>query len=140
MLLGAFVGASGCNKGPATGEVSGTITRAGKAPKMDRLQISFQGGPDNQIVTASIAPDGKYNATGVPVGEVKIGFVWVPAEAVKPAKTRLPIPSGKSAPEIEPSKVIYPIPVHLRDPGTSKLTLIVEAGKPNSFNYDMPLQ
>src|SRR5439155_19857312 len=84
LVAGACVlatGASGCGKGSATADVSGTIKIAGKPPKLERFQIAFMGGRENQIVTFPVALDGTYTATGVPVGEGKGGFVYIPPEA-----------------------------------------------------------
>jgi hypothetical protein len=134
-----LVAAVGCSKGSDTAEVSGTIKRGGKAPKIERLQIAFQGGTENKLVTAPVALDGKYTATGVPTGEVKIGFVYTaPATLTKAQKPRLPQPGSKTT-DVEPSKEVpNPIPLPLRDPSTSKISFVVEAGKPNVFDHDLP--
>ena len=140
LVAGACVlatGASGCGKGSATADVSGTIKIAGKPPKLERFQIAFMGGRENQIVTFPVALDGTYTATGVPVGEVKVGFVYIPPEAAKAGKTRLPVPKGKEPPTGPTKEVINPIPAGLREPSTSKVTFTVESGTKNTFNYDI---
>lgn len=69
-LLATFV--AGCG-GPETADVSGRITLKGVPPNMEGLTISFMGA-DGKPSTVLIAADGSYKATGVAVGEMKVGF------------------------------------------------------------------
>jgi len=117
LVAGACVlatGAAGCGKGSATAEVSGTIKIAGKPPKLERFQIAFMGGRENQIVTFPVALDGTYTATGVPVGEVNLGFAYIPPEAAKAGKTRLPIPTSTVPPSGPTKQAINPTDAGLR--------------------------
>src|SRR5437762_3208063 len=137
-----IMSSAGCGKGGATptAEVTGTIKIAGKAPKLTKLEIAFLGS-DNQVMTAVVTPEGAYTAPAVPVGEVKVGFIYVSAQVAAKAaggKSRLPRPGDKGPPTAEPKRPANPIPQPLRDVGTSRLTCKVEEGKKNIFNYDFP--
>ncbi|MFO0970531.1 MAG: hypothetical protein U0793_33725 [Gemmataceae bacterium] len=126
-------GLSGC--GPSKTDVSGAIKLNGKAPGIKGLQISFlvEGG---RIVAAPINADGTYSANDVPVGEAKVAFVYTSPDIpvtkgrlVKPSRGDTPPPKGLAR---------NPVPEHLRDASTSKLSLQIVAGKTNEFNYDIP--
>jgi hypothetical protein len=147
-LLGACVlsGSTGCGS-PVKTDVSGTVKLNGRPPKYTGIQVVFQH-PDGTLVTAPVAEDGTYKAEGVPSGEVKVCFAYITPEAAqqgaeaKAGGTRLKKPGGeKDAPKPKapgtPGPSISPIPEPLRDVSTSNLTFKVEAGKANTFDYDI---
>jgi hypothetical protein len=61
------VGLAGCGRG--TTEVSGKVTYNGRPVTSGSVAFAA---PDGSCVYADILPDGTYNASGVPVGELKI--------------------------------------------------------------------
>ncbi|MBN9522054.1 hypothetical protein J0H58_26650 [bacterium] len=67
----AAVLAAGCSDGPKTATVSGVVKVAGKAP--EKGSVTFVPA-DGKGVTAggSIGPNGRYTATGVPYGRMKV--------------------------------------------------------------------
>ena len=83
-------------------------------------------------------------APAVPVGAVKVGFVYVPAQSASKAtanpKSRLPRPGDKTSLDENPTPATNPIPMHLRDAGKSTVTFTVEEGKTNTFDYDLTKQ
>ncbi|HTU18315.1 MAG TPA: hypothetical protein VMG10_09680 [Gemmataceae bacterium] len=134
----AAVCLSGC--GESTADVSGKITIQGKAPDLKELDIGFLG-RNGRLVTAAINTDGTYKAVGVPVGETMVSFIYTPPPSVPATgKHRLlrPGPDG-SPPPPHPGKEAdnNPIPPHLRDGSTSKLSFKVVPGQNNVFNYDV---
>ena len=137
----AAVGLAGCT--PAPVEVSGTIKLNGKAPNVKGgLEINFLH-PDGRTASAEIKPDGTYTAAQVPVGEVKICFVFLTPAALEARKKggRTPPKTGKNAPkEDEPSiakELDNPIPKNLREASLSNLTFAVAARQNNTFDYDI---
>jgi hypothetical protein len=138
LLLIACVGTSaaimGCGRQP-TGEVSGKITFVGHPPEIQGLQISFLA-PNGRIVGAPIKEDGTYKATGVPVGEAKVGFLFVPS-GVEPAGPRTKRFPGKGAAEAPKEAAPSPIPESLQDGSTSNLSVKVVAGQNQVFDFDM---
>jgi hypothetical protein len=139
LLACACAALSGCG-GPSTAEVSGTIKVRGQAPKLEGLQIALLGG-DGSSVSAAISADGTYKAVGVPVGDVKVGFVYIPPGVASPGqpKGRLPQPGKGEAPPKGPTKEQpkNPIPENLRDGSTSNLSFKVVSGGNNVFDYDI---
>jgi hypothetical protein len=146
---------SGCGGGPATGEVSGTVTLNGKAPNVEGLQINFLG-PDGRPVAADVSTDGTFKATGVLAGEVQVGLSYAPPEAaaaldrIGKARPQSPEEAAKGPganfdpkmlkpefKEYRPDQFKNPIPERFRDPRTSQKTLTVEAGKDNAFTWDV---
>ena len=138
MCIGATVSVAGC--GNSTSEVSGTITLKGGPPNFKGLDIGFLGS-NGRLVTAPIGTDGKYKAVGVPVGEVQVNFIYTPpASASGKGKPRLlrPGPNGAPPPPNPDMAQSYnPIPQHLREGSTSKLSCKVVSGPNNVFNYDI---
>jgi hypothetical protein len=126
----AVFGAWGCS--PSVTEVSGTIKIKGQPPNVKDLQISFLGA-DGRTAAADINPDGTYTATAVPTGDVKVCFAHMPAGGGG-RRTR-PKPGQDNAPTVDPPK--NPIPDHLRDTTTSKISVNLLAGQKNVFDYDM---
>jgi hypothetical protein len=144
LLLGLclLAGLSGC--GPASrADVSGTIKLRGRAPQLPGLQIAFLA-EDGSLKPASINEDGTYQVAGLPDGEVKVCFIYVPPEFQSPegapkGSRKLPVPGVNGLPTSTAprSPLPNPIPQHLRDHSTSGLALQVEAGKNNVFDYDI---
>jgi hypothetical protein len=137
---GVAAAAVGCAAEPKV-EVSGTITLKGQAPNLKGFDIGFLGG-NGRFVTATINNDGTYKALGVPVGEVMVNFIYTPLDPEQAQKkSRLVRPNlDGSPPRLTPStnqQSKNPIPLHLRDGSTSKLSLKVVPGPNNVFNYDV---
>jgi len=142
-LLGGLAGCSGSV--PKT-EVSGKILLNGKEPKVAGLQIAFVAN-DATTVSADIAEDGTYSATGVPAGEVKVFFTAVTeeqaqqVEQLKGKGPRLAKPGGSGPAPKAPAGGSHaktnPIPEPLRTPTSSPLKTTLEAGKMNTFDYDI---
>ena len=128
------IGVTGCT--PAPVEVTGTIKIKGQAPKTKGLQIFFLAA-DGRTASGDINPDGTYTAKEVPVGEIKVSFVYASADAraAKEKGGRLPPKAGKDAEG--GSQADNPIPEAYREASTSKVTCTVVAGKPNTFDYDI---
>jgi len=127
---GAAVSAVGCQ--PAPTDVSGTIKLKGQAPNIKGLEICFLGA-DGRPIAAPIAANGSYTATGVPVGDVQIWFVFAPNQGAansgrsplsRPPVKEGPPPSGSNANDAK-----NPIPRPLRDGSTSNLSFKVERKK-----------
>ena len=141
-----LVALAGCGGGGAKAEVSGTIKLRGQPPKFTGLQVIFLS-PDGTQVAAPVSEDGTYRAE-VPSGEVKVCFAYITPEAAqmgaefKAGAPRLKKPGEKEGPKPKvpgtPGPATSPIPQNLRDHTTSGLTLKVESGKPNTFDYDIP--
>jgi hypothetical protein len=145
----ALSGLTGCGSQPKA-EVSGTVKLRGQPPKFHGLQIVFMG-EDGYQASAAINDDGTYKAENVPSGDVKVCFAYFTPDAIKEGaefkasggrkmqkpeekekkKTPAPKLTGK-----EPTT--NPVREDLRDTSTSKLTVKVESGKPNTFDYDLP--
>src|SRR6185369_11648653 len=107
--------------------VKGTVKLNGKPPDVKGLDIAFLS-TKGKLVTAPIQSDGTYTATGVPLGEAKISFVFAPPmEGVDAKKRRLVKPNDPT----RPPPPTNPIPVPLRDASTSRLSLNVAAGSGN---------
>jgi len=136
LLLACFCASAallGCGGGSSTAEVTGKITINNQAPGVKGIQVSFHG-EKGQIITAPLKEDGSFVAEEVPVGEVKVGFVFV-QPGLTPVKGRRSL--KKADEETTVKSVPNPIPEQLRDFTTSNITVKVEAGKSNVFNYDI---
>jgi hypothetical protein len=137
----AAVAVSGC--GASKADVSGTIKIQGQAPKLQGLQLTLLGG-NGAIVSAPINPDGTYKAIDVPVGEVKVAFIYFPQLASPtPGKGKLPQAGPQGAPPVKGDvsgtakpETKNPIPEPLRDGSTSKISFRVVSGN-NVFDYDV---
>jgi hypothetical protein len=144
--LCALSGLVGCGPSPKA-DVSGTIKLHGQPPKFNGLQIVFMSEDGNQT-SAAINEDGTYKAENVQCGEAKVCFAYFTPDAVREGADfkangrKMMKPEEKKntpAPKLtgrEPAT--NPIREDLRDASTSKLTTKVEAGKPNTYNYDLP--
>jgi hypothetical protein len=70
----------GCSNGPLTGDVEGTVVYDGKA--IEKGTISFEPADGNGGTAGTSIENGKYLATKVPVGNLKV-------------QIRMPVVSGK---------------------------------------------
>lgn len=145
VLLAAL---AGCGGSSAKTDVTGTIKLKGQPPKFTGLQVIFLH-PDGTQVAAPVNEDGTYKAEGVPSGEVRVCFAYITPDAAqmgaefKAGAPRMKKPGEKpDAPKPKapgtPGPATSPIPQKLRDHTTSGLTLKVESGKSNTFDYDIP--
>jgi hypothetical protein len=148
ILIGAcaLVGLTGCG-GSVKTDVSGTIKRYGQPPKFTGIQVIFVH-PDGALVSAPVAEDGTYRAEGIPAGEVKVCFAYITPEVARQGAEHKAAGGGrlKKPGDVEVPKVkalgtsgpsTNPLPLALRDTSTSGLTFRVEAGKSNTFDYDI---
>lgn len=131
-LLGAAAVALLAGCGPTVGNVSGTVT-LGDRPLAEG-QLTFFG-PDNQVTTTTINPDGTYRIDGMPAGNYKVVVLPPPTapEAMQVLKVRGK--EGKAAP-VAPPKAKSPIPDRYADVTTSGLGTTIKAGE---NKYDVPL-
>jgi hypothetical protein len=133
LLAGAcFLGVAGGCKGPKT-EVSGTIKLNGQPPRLKGMEITFLA-KDGRMASAPVNEDGSFTCSGVPLGEVRVGFPYFPAEAAKARGKG----AGPPKPGVEPKPghpLPNPIPEKLRESSTSPVVFQVEPGKP--FDYDI---
>jgi hypothetical protein len=117
----------GCNSGPETGEVSGTVTFKGQPVKEGALTFMKQGGNGGNY-EADIRPDGKFAVVGrVEVGEYKI--------EVRPLMELKDTDPGKT-PKSMVEKNVPDVPRKYRQQGTTPLKETVKRGK-NDFKFDM---
>jgi hypothetical protein len=141
LLVGAswvLSAAAGCSKPPPV-EVSGTIKLGGKEPNLKGLQIVFLA-EDGGLFSATVSENGTYTAPGVPVGELRVGFVFAPADGSQRKPKHRFIPKEGETHAEGPSTSWNPIPESLREATTSGITFVVEAGKNNLFDYDVPVR
>ena len=128
MLLLAIV--SGCRPtGPATGEVSGTVSYKGQP--LPTGTVIFVG-PDKRIAR-SLIKDGSYKIRDAPVGQVTIGVASHPF--VPPALQRMQ--PGQPSPPVEgPDDPYLPLPLKYKDPEQSGQTYTVHEGQ-QTFNITL---
>ena len=141
LIAGACAPAALLGCGGSSGRVTGTITINGQPPKLKGMGISFMA-PDGRSDSAVIAEDGSYKANQVPVGEVGVAFLYVPVGGGGGrgnGRPKLPKPGTADAPDMptNPAFLYNPIPEPLRDASTSKVTVKVQGGKDNVFNYNI---
>jgi hypothetical protein len=132
----AVIVLAGCT--PAPVEVSGTIKVKGQPPNSNALEISFLA-PDGRTASAAINPDGTYTVPEVPVGELKVSFVYLSREALAARKKggRIMQKGSDSQPLGTSASAENPIPESLREAATSKLTVNIVARQKNTFDYDI---
>jgi hypothetical protein len=121
----------GCGGVSDRAAVSGTVTLHGKPPGLEGLQLSFMG-KDGRPVMAVVGPSGAYRAGAVALGEVQVAVFYTSPEAWQAAAAR---DARARPPSTEASR--SPVPARYQDPRTSRLTLVVEAGKENRFDVDI---
>jgi hypothetical protein len=122
-LLTALALAAGCGRGPATGEVSGTVTVDGNVPAPGS-SITFLPADGKSPTAGALIHQGKY-ATQVPVGTAKVQ-VRVP-RVVGKAKT-------KEGPGAGRDKLEEALPAKYND--NTELTFDVKSGR-NTKNWDL---
>ena len=135
LLLTSFVFllavVAGCRPaGPATGEVTGTVTHKGKPLPFGSIVFV---GPDERSAAGTIK-DGSYKIRNAPVGPVKIAVASHPR--VPPAlQKKLP---GQPLPPLDgPDDPYLRIPPHYKDPEQSGLTCTIKEGQQT---FDIPLK
>ncbi|MDB5310472.1 MAG: hypothetical protein JWO38_4674 [Gemmataceae bacterium] len=154
-LLVLVFGLGGCGNEPPTG-VSGTVTMKGAPPKVPGLMISFVS-TAGTVVTAPVAEDGTYTASGLASGEMRVGFAVVgaakdkrtvdqqnddpkarterlKAEYDKKLDPKKADPKKKAKPSEPPVK--SPIPERYLDPLKSGVTTTLKPGD-NTLNADI---
>ena len=150
VFLALVLPLAGCG-GEQTADVSGTVTMNGKPPKIAGLTINFMS-PAGKVAVAAIAEDGTYTASGVPVGEVRVGFsvagmaqegqakVGKPTGDEDPSKVdpKVQIEREQSRLKMEAGAAVKaPIRERFLDPLRSGLTTTVEPGKMNNYSPDL---
>jgi len=124
-LLGALA-VAGCGGGK-TAQVSGKVTYAGEP--LNSGTVSFVG-PEGSADTAMLQPDGTYNLTKAPIGQVKIGVqTFPPSPMMAP-----PDPAAQKGKKTLPKYT--KIPTKYGDPEKSGQTYTVQ---PGSQTYDINL-
>jgi hypothetical protein len=126
-LVLAALAAAGCDRGPAMGEVSGTVTVDGQTPAAGS-SISFEVADGKGPTAGALIADGKYT-TKVPVGATKVR-IKVPRPI---AKQRGPVQGG---PGHEPGsdRIEESLPAKYND--KTELTFEVKPGK-NEKNWEL---
>jgi hypothetical protein len=125
-LVFLLLAIAGCGGGRTAVTITGTVSYQGKPLPAGR--ISFIG-PGGQVASALISEDGGFEASNVPLGQVKVGVstpLPPPPEIIKAAKEgkrRF----GKGNPITVDSNTVS-IPAKYSDPATSGLTLTVTEG------------
>jgi hypothetical protein len=114
---------TGC--GPPTADVSGKVTYNGKSLDAEGGHITFVG-PDGRQVSAPIAPDGAYRATGVVAGANRVVVYYQNPESN-------PTPGGKAP---KSTSLLRFLPTKYADQTTSGLTVNVAPGSV----YDVDLK
>ena len=136
-LSAPLVGAAGllflAGCAPSTGALTGTVTFADQPVTTGQVTVY---GPDGQVLTVTINPDGTYRVEDVPTGQVRI--VVLPPPPTDPEGNeivKIRGKEGKAAPVL-PKAVKTPVPARYEDPGTSGLTTKVSSGE---NRYDLVL-
>jgi hypothetical protein len=120
---------TGCDSGPATGEVRGKVTFKGQPVKEGTVTLIPKAKEGGSSYEATIGADGSFSVpTPVVVGEYLV--------EVKPPIIYVDTDPGKSpkAPMEKPAK---DVPNKYRQQGTTPLTADVKAGKNGEFVFDM---
>jgi hypothetical protein len=123
----ALTAAAGCDDGPASGEVTGTVTVDGKVPA-EGSSITFIPSDGKTASAGDVIKDGKYSAK-VPVGNCKV-------------EIRVPRPAGKQTTNKEGpgggpgggGLIEESLPARYND--KTELTFEVKRGK-NEKNWDL---
>lgn len=129
LLLAAI---SGCHDG-ARGRVHGKVTFKGEA--VPSGTVAFYG-PGDQVANAALLPDGTYEATEVPLGEVKVALTTPPPPDPKAAERLKNNPYVKMRNIPVKQEKVVSVPRKYNLPGTSKISLTVTQG---SQQFDITL-
>ena len=123
---------SGCHNARAT--VRGKVTF--KDEVLPAGTVAFYG-PDNQVANAALLPDGTYQATEVPLGEVKVAVTTPPPPDPKAAERLKNNPMVKERGITIKQEKVVSVPRKYNLPGTSGLGLTVTQG---SQTFDITLK
>ena len=115
LIIGLTVG---CSSGPATGDVSGTVTYDGKP--IEHGSIAFYPENGNGPSTGGAIADGKYSVSKVPVGVMKVRISG--AKDIKEHKMSY---DEKAPPVITASELLPP---KYNDVKTTELRYDVQSG------------
>jgi len=120
--------AASCGR-PSWATVSGKVTVDGKPVTVGTVLFV---GPNNQIATGTLNAEGRYVASRVPMGTVKVAVQTLQPNQVKAAANR-----PKDAPPL-PNRLtnLIPVPQKYTDPETSGLTCDVKE-KQQEYNIDL---
>lgn len=142
LLCGWAILVTGCGEETAT--VTGKVVFAKPPAKAEEVRVVMVG-KSGQPLTAIVEPDGTFSASGVEVGEVRVGLACQPAEYVaaveaysesvdengKPkANRRKPGRRPMAAPSLE--RFPNPVPAAYWDPLKSPVRWTTQPGE-NSF-------
>jgi hypothetical protein len=129
LLLAAL---SGCHN--ARSKVYGKVTFKGEA--VPSGTVVFYGAGD-QVANAALLPDGTYEATEVPFGEVKVAVTTPPPPDPKAAERLKNNPYVKMRGVVIKQENVVPVPRKYNLPGTSGISLTVKQG---SQPFDITLK
>lgn len=123
---------SGCHN--ARGTLHGKVTFKGEA--VPSGTIAFYG-PGDQVANAALLPDGTYEATEVPLGEVKVAVTTPPPPDPKAAERLKNNPMVKERGITIKQEKVVSVPRKYNLPGTSGISLTVTQG---SQTFDITLK
>jgi len=129
LLLAAL---SGCHD--ARGTVHGKLTFKGEAVPSGTIVFY---GPGDQVASAGLLPDGTYEATEVPLGEVKVAVTTPPPPDPKAAERLKNNPMIKERGITIKQEKVVSVPRKYNLPGTSGISLTVKQG---SQPFDITLK
>jgi hypothetical protein len=130
LLVPFVVALSGCSQPKAT--VTGNVTYRSQPVPVGMVAFF---GPDGQVASAPLGPDGSYAATGVPLGQVK---VTVTTPLPGPSAERMaknPMVKIKKV-DVSALETTVSVPAKYNLPGTSGLGLTVTEGS-QLFNIEL---
>jgi hypothetical protein len=126
LSLGLTLGTGCAGKSRATTTVSGQVTYRG-APVT--VGVIYFHGPDDQVAMGTIAVDGTFTATDVPVGAVRVSLqVRDPGVYGQQLGKGAANPPGKTG--TDPVRVTS-VPAKFADPQTSGVRYVIEPGMTN---------
>ena len=130
ILVPLVLALTGCSQPKAT--VTGKVTYRGQ-PVPNGTVAFF--GPNGQVASAPLGPDGNYEATGVPLGEVKVTVTTpVPGPSAQ-QMAKNPMVKIKKVDVAALEKTVS-VPTKYSLPGTSGLGLTVSEGS-QPFNIEL---
>ena len=130
-LLVLFLSANlGCGGAP-TGTVTGTVTYQGA--KVPSAKVTFFG-PNNELVSASTDSEGRYNASDVPLGEVRVAVITSRPRPSAEQVARNPLLKQKGY--VPSGEKTVTVPLRYSDPAKSNLSLTVNRGS-QPFDIDL---
>jgi hypothetical protein len=134
ILVLCVLALSGCRR--PKGTVSGTVTYKGE-PVPSGTVAFF--GPGDQVASVALRPDGTYEASGVPLGEVKVTVTTPPPPPSEEQLAKNPmVQERRKGRNISlPVEKTVTVPAKYSRPATSGLSLTVTEG---SQPYDIPLK